>query len=561
MMRDLRYAVRMLIKSPAFTLTAILAIALGIGASTVSFSIVNAVLLRPFPLMQNQERLVYLTQYFTKTAEQDAGMSFPDAVEIKKQATTLEGFGAWQDATFIITSGEKPERFLGGRISAETFSFLGVQPILGRLFRPEEDSLNAPPVALLGYHVWQNSFGGDPAIVGRQVPINGRQVTIIGVMPNGWRFPTRSDIWMPLQMEEKDHPRGDFFLGSIGLLKKGVSIEKARAELQAIGGRIAAEHPDTNTGCSIRVESFRDKMVEDSKALTLLIMAAVIFVHLIACANVANLLLARGATRTREVAIRCALGASRGQVVRGLLAESLVLGCAGSILGLLFAVWGIDLMVKAIPVEIPFWIRFDLDWRIFAFALGTGGLSSVVFGLVPALQASKPQLVDSLKEGGRSGGGAKSQRVRNGLVVAEVALALTLLIGAGLMLRSFLAIQNSDLGINPKNTLTFRVGLPPVQYPEKEVAGRFFEQLIPKLASISGVDAAGATTSLPAIGDIGTNAILIEGDEEPKQLQDARMASAATITPGYLQACGITLLRGRDFSPADTKDAPAVALI
>lgn len=391
--------------------------------------------------------------------------------------------------------------------------------------------------------------------------LNGRQVTIIGVMPNGWRFPTRSDIWMPLQMEEKDHPRGDFFLGSIGLLKKGVSIEKARAELQAIGGRIAAEHPDTNTGCSIRVESFRDKMVEESKALTLLIMAAVIFVHLIACANVANLLLARDATRTREVAIRCALGASRGQVVRGLLAESLVLGCAGSILGLLFAVWGIDLMVKAIPVEIPFWIRFDLDWRIFAFALGTGLLSSVAFGLVPALQTSKPQLIDSLKEGGRSGGGAKSQRVRNGLVVAEVALALTLLIGAGLMLRSFLAIQNSDLGINPKNTLTFRVGLPPVQYPEKEVAGRFFEQLIPKLASISGVDAAGATTSLPAVGDIGTNAILIEGDEEPKQLQDARMASAATITPGYLQACGITLLRGRDFSPADTKDAPAVALI
>jgi len=562
MTRDLTYAVRMLIKTPAFAIIAILAVALGIGASTVSFSIVNAVLLRPFPLMQNQERLVFLTQFFTKTAENDNGMSFPDYLEIKKQATTLEGFGAWQEATFIITNGEKPDRFLGAHMSAETFSFLGVQPIMGRQFRPEEDNLNAPPVALLGYHVWQNLFGADPAIVGREVPINGRQVTVIGVMPKGWRFPEECDIWMPLQMDEKDNPRGNYFLASVGLLKPGVSIQKARAELEAIAGRIAAEHPATNTGCSIRIKTFREEMVEEAKTLTLLIMGAVIFVHLIACANVANLLLARAATRTKEVAIRCALGASRAQIVRGLLTESLVLGFAGSVLGLLFAVWGIDLMVKAIPVEIPFWITFELDWRVFAFALGTGVLSSVVFGLVPALQASKPQLVDSLKEGGRSGAaGAKGQRVRNGLVVAEVALALILLIGAGLMLRSFMAIQNSDLGIDPKKTLTFRVGLPPVQYPDKQVAGRFFEQLIPKLAGISGVEAAGATTSLPASGNIGTDAVVLKGDEEPKQLQDSRQARTATITPGYLQATRISLLRGRDFTAADNKDAPRVALI
>lgn len=562
MTRDFTYAVRMLIKTPGFAIIAILAVALGIGASTVSFSIVNAVLLRPFPLMQNQERLVFLTQYFTKTAENDNGMSFPDYLEIKKQATTLEGFGAWQNATFIITNGEKPERFLGAHMSADTFSFLGVQPILGRQFRPEEDNLNAPPVALLGYHVWLNLFGGDPALIGRQVPINGRQVTVIGVMPKGWRFPEECDIWMPLQLSEKDNPRANYFLASVGVLQKGVSIEKSRAELQAIAGRIAAEHPATNTGCNIRIIPCREKMVEEAKALTLLIMGAVIFVHLIACANVANLLLARAATRTREVAIRCALGASRPQIVRGLLIESLVLGFAGSVLGLLFAVWGIDLMVKAIPVEIPFWITFELDWRVFAFALGTGVLSSVVFGLVPALQASKPQLVDSLKEGGRSGAaGAKGQRVRNGLVVAEVALALILLIGAGLMLRSFMAIQNSDLGIDPKKTLTFRVGLPPVQYPDKQVAGRFFEQLIPKLAGISGVEAAGATTSLPASGNIGTDAVVLKGDEEPKQLQDSRQARTATITPGYLQATRISLLRGRDFTAADNKDAPRVALI
>ena len=563
MRRDLTYAIRMLVKTPGFAIIAILAVALGIGASTTSFSIVNAVLLRPFPLIQNQDRLAFLTQYFNKTPDQDNGMSFPDYLEIKKQATSLDGFGAYSDATFIITNGDKPERFLGSNITAGTFSFLGVQPILGRDFRPEEDNLNAPPVALLGYHVWQNLFGGDPGVVGRQVPINGKQVTVIGVMPKEWRFPRISDIWMPLQLDVKENPRGNYFLNSIGLLKKGVSIGKARAELEALAGRLATDHSATNAGVNIRVINFREEMIgDDGKALTLLIMGAVVFVHLIACANVANLLLARAATRTKEVAVRCALGAGRWQIVRGLLTESMVLGVAGSLLGLIFAVWGIDLMVAAIPIELPYWLKISLDWRVLAFALGTGLLSSVLFGLVPAWQASKPELVDSLKEGGRSGmGGSKGQRVRHSLVVAEVALALALLIGAGLMLRSFLAVQNYDIGIDPRNTLTFRVGLPPSQYPDRQVAVRFFQQLLPKLAEIPGVVSAGATTSLPAAGDIGADAIVLKGDEEPKQLQDSRLARTATITPGYFQTCRIALLRGRDFSPADNKDAPRVAII
>ncbi|CAN5675453.1 ABC transporter permease [soil metagenome] len=562
MIRDLSYAARMLIKTPAFTIIAVLAIALGIGASTTAFSIVNAVLLRPFPFMQNQDRLVYVTSYLTKMPDDDNDLSFPDYLDIRQQATTLEGLGVGQNATFILTNGGTPERFLGAHISAEMFSLLGVQPILGRNFRAEESDLNAAPVALLGYHVWQNMFGGDASIVGRQVSINGRPVTIVGVMPRGWRFPERNDIWMPLQTTEQEHPRGEFFLNGVGLLKEGVSLKEAQAELEAIGGRIAAEHPASHRGIHLRIKDFREKMTEEPRALTFLIMGAVIFVHLIACANVANLLLARAATRTREVAVRCALGASRSQIVAGLLAESLLLGCAGSIFGLLFAVWGIDLMVSAIPVEIPFWITFELDWRIFSFALLTGVISSVLFGLVPALQASRPQLVEALKEGSRTGtGSGKSQRVRNGLVVAEVALALTLLIGAGLMLRSFLAIQKSDLGIDPRNTLTFRVGLPPVQYPDKEVAARFFEQLVPRLGNISGVEAAGGTTSLPASGSTNTIGVVLEGDPEPQQVSDARMANSTTVTPGYLQACGIALLRGRDFSAGDTRAAPRVALI
>ncbi|MEY2542308.1 MAG: hypothetical protein QOI22_1910 [Verrucomicrobiota bacterium] len=562
MISDLRYAVRVLVKSPGFTLIAVLAVALGIGASTTMFSAINALLLRPMPLIQDQDRLLYISQYFTKQPDQDAGTSFPDYLEFKKQVTTLEGFAAIQEATFIVSDGEKPERYLGGQISAEAFSFLGVQPILGRQFRPEEDELNAAPVALVGYDVWQNHFGGDRGIVGRTVPINGKQATIIGVMPKGWRFPEICDIWMPLQMSEKDHPRGNHFLDCIGKLKKGATVAQARAEMEAISARISVQFPDTNSGNSVHVKPFREEMVKDFKTLTLLVMGAVLFVHLIACANVANLLLARAATRAREIAIRLALGAGRSQIVRQLLSESLVLGIAGSALGLILAVWGVDLMLTALPTEMPYWIHFDFDWRVFLFAIGIGAISSVIFGLFPALQASRPHLVDVLKEGGRSsGGGAKGQRVRSSLVVAEVALALILLIGAGLMMRSFMKLQRTDIGADPSNTLTFRVGLPETQFPDKKMPGRFFEQLIPKLASLPGVESAGAATSLPASGNIGVEALVLEGEPEPKQLQDARLMRTLSITPGFLQTARIRLLRGRDFTTADSKDSPRVVLI
>jgi putative ABC transport system permease protein len=552
----------MLVKTPGFTIISILAVALGIGASTTMFSAINALLLRPMPLMQDQDRLVAVSEYFLKNADHNAGTSFPDYLEWKKNVTTLEGIAAIQEATFIISGGDKPERYLGGQISADAFSFLGVQPILGRQFRPEEDQLNAAPVALIGYQVWQEHFGADRSVVGKIIPINGKQVTVIGVMPKGWRFPEICDIWMPLQMDEKDNPRTNFFLDCIGKVKRGVSIEQARAELEAISARIAVQHPETNTGVSVHVTPFREEMVRNFKALTLLVMGAVLFVHLIACANVANLLLARGATRAKEIGIRLALGASRRQIVRQLLSESLVLGMMGSALGLLFAVWGVDLMLTALPNDVPYWIHFDFDWRVFSFALGIGAVSSVLFGLVPALQASHPHLVDALKEGGRTGaGGVKGQRVRNSLVIAEVALALVLLIGAGLMMRSFMNLQKTDIGMDPSRTLTFRVGLPEAQFPAKESAAQFFEQLIPKLAILPGVESAGATTSLPASGNIGTTAFVLEGEPEPKQLQDARQLRQLTITPGYLQTARIPLLRGRDFTQADNKDAPRVALI
>src|SRR3954469_13855840 len=341
MLRDLRYACRMLVKTPGFTAIAILAVALGIGGSTTMFSAINALLLRPMPYIQDQDRLLAISEFFTKNPDQNAGVAFPDYLEWKKNVTTLDGIAAIQEATFIVSGGDKPERYLGGQISAAAFSFLGVQPILGRQFRPEEDELNAPPVALIGYQVWQEHFAGDRGVVGKIIPINGKQVTVIGVMPKGWRFPEICDIWMPLQMEEKSNPRGNFFLDCIGKVKKGVSIEQARAELQAISARIASAHSDTNTGVNVHVNSYREESVHNFKTLTLLVMGAVLFVHLIACANVANLLLARGATRTKEFGIRIALGANRRRVVRQLLIESALIGVAGAAGGLVIAIWGI----------------------------------------------------------------------------------------------------------------------------------------------------------------------------------------------------------------------------
>jgi putative ABC transport system permease protein len=562
MLSQLRFAARMLVKTPAFTTVAVLALALGIGASTTVFSAINALLVKPWPYMKNQERVVYYSQYFTKQPDQDAGLSYPDFLEFREQATkSFEALAASQDATFILSGSEKPERYLGSFISANAFSFLGVEPILGRLFRPEEDQLNALPVALLGYDVWRANFGSDRNVLGKVVTMNGKRATIIGVMPPGWRFPVRSDIWMPLAVDPTEHPRGDFFLLGIAKLKSGVSLANGRAELEMIAARIASKHPETNTGANVRVKTLRDEFTKEARTLTLLLMGAVLFVHLIACANVANLLLARAATRGREIGIRLALGASRGAVVRQLLSESLLLGLLGGGLGLLFAVWGVDLMIKALPEDLPYYVRFDFDWRLLSFAILLGLGSAVAFGLFPALQASRPQLVEALKEGGRGGvGGGKGQRVRNGLVVAEVALALVLLVGAGLMVRSFLCTQAINIGIDPSNTLTLRVGLPPSQFKQED-AGRFFTALMPNLQRISGLESVGATSCLPAAGNVGTSAMVLEGEPEPKELQNARLCRGLTITPGYLATCRIALQRGRDFTDADNEKSQRVALI
>ncbi len=557
-----RLAFRTLLKAPAFATVTVLALALGIGASTTTFSAINALLLKPWPYMKDQDRVVFVSEYFPKLSKEPNGVAYPDYLDYKRDATkTIEGLGISSPATMILADGEKPDRYLGAFVSADAFTILGVQPILGRTFRTDEDQANAAPVAILGYGVWKTHFASDPGVVGRVVNINGKPATIIGVMPDGWRFPEKSDLWMPLITTEQQNPRGNFNYDCFARMKPGTSLEQVRAELEGIATRIAADHPESNSGCLPYVRNFREQTVTNVKTLTVLLMGAVLFVHLIACANVANLLLARAASRQREIAVRIALGAGRGAIVRQLLAESVVLGSIGAALGLLFSGWGVDMMTSAIPVELPYWLRFDFDWRIFTFALVLGLASAVLFGLFPALQASRPQLVSALKEGARgNAGGRKGRRVRNALVVSEVALALVLLVGAGLMLRSFIKLQAADIGVDSSSTLTFRTGLPATQL-KPEDAGRFFQQLIPKLAAIPGVEAAGATSSLPAAGNAGNNAIRLEGEPPLEKIQGSRQAHIITITPGLLQTARITLLRGRDFTKRDNADAQRVVLI
>jgi putative ABC transport system permease protein len=562
MIRDLRYAARTLARSPGFATIAILTLALGIGLASTIFSAVNALLIKPLPLMRDQNRLVVVEHYLKKVNEkEDVGFDYPMFLDARKHLTTIEGTSGSQDTTMIITGTGKPDRYLGAAIQADAFQMLGVTPLLGRWFRLEENEASAEPVVLLGHDLWQKRYAGNPAVVGKTIEVNGMMATIIGVMPQGWRYPHDADLWMPLRFDEKKESRGQFFLNPVARLKPGVTLAQANAELAQFAEMETREHPDVNKGSTFQVVPLREAYTRDARTLTLLLMGAVLFVHLIACANVANLLLARGATRTKEFGIRLALGANRRRVVRQLLIESALIGVAGAAGGLVIAVWGIDLMTSMISVPLPFWLHFDLDFRVFSFAVITGIISGVLFGLLPALRVSRPNLAEVLKEGGRTAlGGSRGQRIRDWLVVAEVAVALVLLIGAGLMMRSFVKLQQMDTGIEAKNVLTFRVGLPKPQYKDEKVVRRFFDQVIPRLEAIPGVESAGAISALPVSGN-GVGAFILEGEEYPKALQDARISGMQIITPGYFRAMAIPFRRGRDFSSADDISKPLVAII
>lgn len=560
MLHDLRFALRLLAKNPGTTLAAVIALGFGIGLTTAVFNVFNAVLLRPFPHIVDEERVVVISSQQTGTGALYE-LSQPDFLDLREQSRTLESFATTQGRTMIFTGGDVPERVLGASISVEGFTMLGLQPFRGRSFRPADGEPGAEPVAILGHALWQRRYGGADNVIGRVETINGHRMTIIGVMPPGFAFPFNHELWIPFLHEFKPTERGSHYLPGWARLRPGVTLDEARIEVATIADRLARAHPETNEGKGFTVRLVREEAVEDSRQAMILMLGASLFVLLIACANVANLLLAKAAGRSHEIAIRASLGATRGRITQQILTESLVLAVLGGGFGLLVAVWANSLIGAAVPEEVtPFWLQDDFDWRVFVFAAGIALGSTLFFGIIPALQSSR-NTAAGLREGARAvTGGGRTLVLRQGLVVTQLALSAVLLIGAGLFVRSFLKLQSTPPGYDPNGVITFRVGMPPTQFTDKEEIRRFFDALTPRLAEIPGVLAVGSTAMLPGDGN-NSNAILIEGRPVPRSIKESDQATSHTVSHGYFAAMRIPLLRGRLFTADDTRDKPPVALI
>ena len=551
-LQDLRFAFRLLVKDRWFTGVAVIALALGIGVNATVFTFVNAVLIRGLPF-DDPDRIMAVG---TRDARnRDRGMSYPDFEDYRAANRTLSALAAYSGQTMNVSDeGRAPERFQGPYVSANAFRLIGQQPLLGRDFRPEEDRPGAAAVVILGNGVWKNRYGSDPSVVGRTIKVNDVPSTVIGVMPEGFKFPINADLWIPLvQMprltEQKRDARN---LEVFGRLADRVTLPQAQSEFTTIATRLAHDYPATNKDITARVMTFNDRVNGGQIRLIFLsLMGAVAFVLLIACANVANLLLARSATRSREMSVRVSLGASRWRIVRQLLVESVVLSIIGGLLGLALAFAGVRLFDAATQdVGKPYWIQFTMDGRVFGFfaavCLGTG----VVFGLAPALHVSKTDLNEVLKEGGRSGSsGTRARRWTSVLIVAELALTLVLLAGAGLMIRSFLKVYSLDAGVETSHLLTMRLALPNQKYPTLEQRRAFYDRVDERLASIGGIQAATITTNMPLGG--GTPRLLAIDGHQPADGEQPQTVTQVTIGARYFETLGLHILRGRAFDDLD----------
>jgi putative ABC transport system permease protein len=560
LIQDLRYGLRSLFRSPGVTLIAILTLGLGIGANSAIFSVVNTALLRPLPY-PDPGRLMLVMESNPAKGYQRFPLSPLNYVDYRDQNSVLERLCAFDGTSFILTGAGRPEKIQGARVSAGFFETLGIAPLNGRAFAADEDRPGPDQVAILGHGLWQRRFGSDPGVLGRTVTLGGAAYTVVGVMPPGFAFPNRSEIWKPMALADNEmQSRGSHYLLSIGRLRPGVSPERARADLEAIAARLQQRYPDTNTGWTARVEPLAERIIGDARPTLLVLLAAVGFVLLIACANVASLLLARAAARRKEFAVRSALGAGRARLARQLITESLLLGLLGGGLGLLLALWGTDLLSAAAPPGIPRVREVGVDGRVILFTGGVALLTGLLFGLAPALQAARTDLNEALKEGARGDGGSpRRHRARALLVVAETALALVLLAGAGLMLRSLLRLQAIDPGFDPRHVLAVHVELPDARYPDERRRADFFRAALERLASLPGAQAAGAVFPLPMGGDRLIFSFGIEG--RPVAEADRPSAGYYVVSPDYFRAMGIHLMSGRAFTERDREGAPRVAII
>jgi putative ABC transport system permease protein len=559
MLADLRYALRMLVKSPAFSVIAILTLGLAIGANSAIFSVVNAVLLRPLPYPQSEQ----LVRVFGKQPQLDLAPSSPaNFLEWKEENQVFERIGTYVGKGFNLLGGDKPERVIGARVSADVLPLLGVQPALGRFFANEEDQEGRAQVVILSHDFWRSRFAGDPNTVGQTITLNDQPYTVIGVMPAGFAFPnTRAQVWVPMAFSAAERQTRDTnYIDVIARLKAGVSLEQARANMDAVARSQAERYPRTNVGVGVTVVSLQEHIVGDVRPMLAVLVGAVAFVLLIACANVANLLLARATARQREMAIRGALGASRSRVVRLLLTESVLLAVVGGAVGLLLAFWSLDLLVSLKPANLPRLAEVGVNRTVFLFTLAVSVVTGVLFGLVPALQVSKMDLNEGLKESSRGGSDSpRRQRMRALLVVSEVALSLVLLVGAGLMIRSFSRLLAVDPGFKADHVLTAFVSLPASKYPKREEQTAFFDRLLERLRNVPGVSAAGLVTDIPLYGGSSTG-FDVEG-RPPAPPGQRAMTDYRLISADYFAAMGMKLVKGRAFAHHDNEATRGVVII
>jgi predicted permease len=567
--QDIRYGFRMLRKNPGFTVIAVLALALGIGANTAIFSVVNATLLRPLPYKE-ADRLVMV--WNREPEDEKAAIAPADFLDWRDRNTVFEQMAASRSWSFNLTQSGQPERILGAVANASLFPVLGVSAAIGRTFLPEEEMSGTGRVVVLSHGLWQRLFGSNPGVVGQKLVLNGESFTVVGVMPDGFQYPQGAELWVPPRHIVPESPtagatsdatkvRDNHYLRVIARLKPQATLNQAKAEMETITRQLEQQYPETNTGYGINLVPLREDLTGKIQPALVILFCAVGFVLLIACANVANLLLARATARRREIAIRTALGASRWRVVRQLLTESVLLSVMGGGLGLLVALWGIPSLLAISPLDIRRVKEIGIDGQALGFTLLVSLLTGIVFGLAPALQASNPDLNESLKESARgAAGGVGRSRLRGLLVVAEVALSLLLLVSAGLMIRSFLRLQEVSPGFNAERVLTAQLTLSRPDYSEDRQRAALLKEVLARIEAQPGISSASATSTIPLGGGEVSRSFTVGGQPLPVPGKEPG-AEYRAIGPHYFRTMGTPLLKGRDFTERDDAQSPGVIMI
>lgn len=561
LLTDVRYGLRMLIRTPGLSAVATLTIALGVGLATHTFSIVYGSVIRGLDFDRGTT-LVDLSQDMLSQGGRGFRIPILDLIDFREQQTAFRGLAAFTMGTINLADEDSPpERYEGAFVSASMFAQVDGVPILGRVFNPEEDAGTGEQVVILGYNVWRNRYAGDPNIVGKSVRANAEAATVVGVMPEGFHFPIQEEVWLPLSVDPLQAERGANRVGVVGRLMEGVSLEQADVQMQQIAGRLAEAYPETNEGVGVWVQTFEDTIMPPAIVNVLWVMLGAVFgVLLIACFNVANLLLARALVRSKEVAVRSALGADRSRIIRQFLIEAGVLAVVGGALGVVFAYFGIEAFNASIAdIDKPYWIDIRLDGPAVVFTLGITAVAALVAGTLPAVRASGGHVHDILKDESRGSSSFSMGRFSTALVIGEIAMSCALLVAAGMMVRSVINVNTVDLGFEGDNVFTARLGLFESDYPDDEARVRFFDRLVEELNAEPGVEAAGLTTNLPALGAARPR-VAIEGVAYA-DVTDQPLSSRINITPGYLDALGVAILEGRGFGSEDRAASMPTAIV